>query len=274
LRLRRSSLIALVLSLVFAAGLFPGRAAAVTTWRYNTYRSAGYLTQDPYSTACTAASTMMMLNFVALSGTGGNGFRWRTNRVKSSATDPFDLLTVFWFARGHDTLASTGHGSDAHGWRNALNHYGWGDAAMIDPTKRIYEDRAYGTFDTAIRASVVAIARYHKPVGVLAWAGGHAQVITGYVVSGHNPAVSGNFAVTAVYLSDPLYKDGLVNRLVTMTDLRSGSLTYRFRAYTETDSPFDDPYTAGYKQSSVASMDSEWYRRYVVILPIRGGLPA
>jgi hypothetical protein len=274
LRLRRSPLLALVLSMVFAVGLFPGHASAVATWRYNTYRSTGYLTQDPYSTACTAASTQMMLNFIALGGNGGNGFRWRASRVKNSATDPSDMLSIFWFARAHDTLASTGHGSDAHGWRNALNRFGWGDAAMIDPTKRVYEDRAYSSFDAAIRASVIAIARYHKPVGVLAWAGRHAQVITGYVVTGANPAVSGNFAVSAVYLSDGLYKDQIVNRLMSMTSLRSGSLTYRFRRYEEIDSPMDDPYTAGYRQSSTQSMDSEWYHRWVVVLPIRGGLPA
>jgi hypothetical protein len=38
----------------------------------------------------------------------------------------------------------------------------------------------------------------------------------------------------------------------------------RFRQYMETDSTRDDAYTIGWR----ASRD-EWYRRYVVILPLR-----
>ena len=270
---RRSPLLALVLSVAFLAGLFPGHAAAETTWRYNTYRSGGYLTQDPYSTACTAASAMMMLNFIALAGTGGPGFTWTASRVKNSPTDYRDMMSIFWFARAHDTLASGRAGSDAHGWRNALNNFGWGQAAMLDPALRIYEDRSYNGFDTAVRSAVAAIARYHKPVGMLGWAGGHAQVITGYVVTGENPEVSTNFTVTAVYLSDPLYKDGIVNKVIGVSQLKGGSLTYRLRPYQEVDSPNDDGYTVGWKRSSVASLTSEWYHRYVLIVPIRNGLP-
>ena len=122
--------------MAFLAGLFPGQAAAATTWRYNTYRSGGYLTQDPYSTACTAASAMMMLNFIALAGTGGPGFRWTASRVKNSPTDYRDMMSILWFARAHDTLASGRAGSDAHGWRNALNNFGWGQAAMLDPSAK------------------------------------------------------------------------------------------------------------------------------------------
>jgi len=262
-----------MLSVAFLGGLIPGHAAAATTWRYNTYRSAGYLTQDPYGTACTAASTMMMLNFIALGGTGGNGFRWKTSRVKNSPTDYRDMLSILYFERAHDTLAASSQGSDAHGWRNALNNYGWGAAAMTDATMRVYEDLEYGSFDSAVRASVVAIARFHKPVGMLGWAGGHAQVITGYVVTGDNPAVSTNFTISGVYFSDPLYKDGLVNKMIGLEQLRSGALTYRFRSYREIDSPSDDPYTAGWKRSSIRSWSSEWYGRWVVIVPIRDGLP-
>ena len=272
---RRSPLLALVLSVVFLAGLLPGHAAAAeTTWRYNTYRSGGYLTQDPYSTACVAASAMMMLNFIALAGTGGPGFNWRTSRVKNSPTDYADMMSILWFARAHDTLASSSPGTDAHGWRNALNAYGWGQPAMLDPGLRIYEDLTFIGFDSAVRAAVAAIARFHKPVGMLGWAGGHAQVITGYEATGEDPSVSLNFTVTAVYLSDPLYKDGIVNRIIGVSQLKSGSLVYRLRPYQEVDSPSDDGYTRGWKRSSVASLTSEWYRRYVLIIPIRNGLPA
>jgi hypothetical protein len=193
--------------------------------------------------------------------------------VKNSPSDYRDMMSIFWFERQHDTLASTSPGSDAHGWRNALNNYGWGQAAMLDPTKRVYDDRTYTAFDTAVRSAVAAIARYHKPVGMLGWAGGHAQVITGYVVTGENPEVSTNFTVSAIYLSDPLYKDGIVNKVIGISQLKSGSLVYRLRPYQEVDSPSDDGYTIGWKRSSVASLTSEWYHRYVLIIPIRNGVP-
>jgi hypothetical protein len=274
LRPRRSPLLALLLALAFIGALAPARAnAATTTWAYNTYRPGGYLTQDPYYTACTGAAAMMMLNFTALSGAGGRGFVWRTSRTKNVASDPDDMISLFTFARGHDTLVSAGDGSDAHGWRNALNYFGWGNAAMLDPAMRVYEDRAYGTFDAAVRSAVVAIARYRMPVGMLGWAGGHAQVITGYKVTGQNPLTSSAFTIEAVYLSDPLASDNLVNALVSMDRLRNGSPRVRLARYTQTDSPHDDPYTPGVIRSSVRTGPSEWYGRYVLIVPIRSGVP-
>ena len=39
---------------------------------------------------------------------------------------------------------------------------------------------------------------------MLGWAGGHAQVIHGYVVTGEDPRISSDFTVQWVYLSDPL----------------------------------------------------------------------
>ena len=109
------------------------------------------------------------------------------------------------------------------------------------------------------------------PVGILGWAGGHAQVMTGYVVTGADPRVSDAFSVQAVYLSDPLHQNRTVNRKISVTALRSGALRTRFQAYRETDSPFDDPWTAGTMRSSVAPArgPSEWYHRWVIIRPIR-----
>src|SRR3954451_18706576 len=152
-RPRRSPLLALALVAVVLGALVPTPARAAATYRYNLYRSAGYLTQDPYYTACTAGAAMMMLNFAALSGTGGNGFRWHTDRVKHSLTDYHDLTSILWWERVHDTLAASSSGSDPHGWRNALNYFGWGSAALTDPTKRVYNDLAYTSFDAAVRGA-------------------------------------------------------------------------------------------------------------------------
>ena len=197
---------ALVLALVTVV---PIPVQAATTWSRNLYVASGFVYQDPYFTACTAASAMSMLNTIALRGTGGAGFGWTPYRVRNN-TDPADLrdmTSILVFERANDTLRAVSAGSDAHGWRNALNFYGWGPTAMTDPARMVYEDRAYGSFGSAVKAAVKAIARYGMPVGMLGWAGGHAQVITGYVVAGANPAVSDAFSVQYVYLSDPLRSD-------------------------------------------------------------------
>ena len=255
----------------------PAQAQASTTWSRNLYVSGAMVYQDPYFTACTAASVMTMLNTIAGRGTGGGGFGWTPYRVRNSA-DPAearDLTSILAFERSHDTLRSTSAGSDAHGWRNALNFYGWGSAAMTDPARMVYQDRSYGSFGAAIKAGVKAIARFGMPVGVLGWAGGHAQILTGYVVVGEDPAVSDAFAVQSVYLSDPLRRDRILNLRVSIKSLRTGNLHYRFQAYRETDSPYRDMFTTGPLPGSVAASRgaSEWYRHWVLVVPVRSGLP-
>jgi cell division septation protein DedD len=270
----RAALISIVCALLVLGGLPPAPIHAATVWRQNLYQSAGFMYQDPYYTACTAASAMMMLNFTALAGTGGSGFAWTVNRTSGSAGSTLNLGSVLAFERRYDTLALRAAGSDAHGWRNALNYYGWGMAAMTDPNRRVYEDRAYGSFDAALKQSVRAIARYHMPVGMVGWAGQHAQVITGYVVTGDDPANSWNFTVNGIYLSDPLRKDWVVNKYLTRAQLKFGRTRFRFQAYRQIDSPYDDPFTPGFIRSSVRSRSSEWYGRWVIIAPIRASLPA
>ena len=203
----------------------PGAASATSTWSKNLYVARAFMYQDPYANACTAAATMIMLNTIAAAGSGGDAFAWTPSRVKLDP-DPAnlrDMLSILTFERANDTLRSASTGSDPHGWRNALNAFGWGTAAMTDPAKRVYDDREYRTFGGAVRAAVKSIARYSMPVGILGWAGGHAQVMTGYVVTGADPRVSDAFTVQAVYLSDPLHQNRTVNRKISVTALRSGA---------------------------------------------------
>lgn len=276
-RRQRHAIVALIAAMGIAASVGANAAFGATTWSRNLYNSNGVVFQDPYPTACTAAAAMMMLNFTALRQTGGEGFIWRTNRTHNSSdpTNYRDMTSILYFERTHDTLRSSGIGSDPHGWRNALNYYGWGRTAMTDATKRVYNDIQFTSSGAAIKAAVRAIARYNKPVGILGWAGQHAQVMTGYVVSGANPAVSGDFTVRYVYLTDPLRSDGLVNAKISLRSFQTGSLRYRFRAYRESDSPYDDSYSSGWRRSSVlpSVSTSEWYRRWVIIAPVRSGLP-
>jgi hypothetical protein len=235
----------------------PAAAVATGTFIKVIYSKTGVRWQDPDFTACVATSAQMMLNFIAANGAGGAGFRWTPSVTFAKQT------SILAWMRAHDTLASNTPGSDAHGWRNTLNYLGWG-SSWTNPAKFTYVDRAYTNATTAVKDAVMAMARTGKPVGLLGWAGGHAQVINGYEVAGEDPAVSGAFTVTAVYLTDPLRKDALRNTRVTMKSFLTGPLKYRFQRYKNTDSPFDDPLTPGYKRSY-----TEWQGKFTLVVPVR-----
>ena len=166
------------------------------------------------------------------------------------------------WARAHDTLEPGSGGTDPNGWRNALNQYGWGD--YQDPDTMTYQVQTFTSYTAAVKGAVRALAKYHRPVGILGWAGGHAQVLNGYSVYGQNPATSSSFTVRYVYLTDPLRRDALRNARITFTNFVTGPLKYRLRKYRQTDSPKDDPYTPG-----VVSADNLWYGRYVIVAPVR-----
>jgi PKD domain-containing protein len=212
--------------------------------------------QNPDLTACVGAATLIMLNQVATQGSSGDGFQWATS------TDLSRQRSIIRWARAHDTLEPGPGGTDPNGWRNALNQYGWND--YQDPATMTYQVFTYTSYTTAVKRAVMALARYHKPVGILAWAGGHAQVLNGYSVFGQNPKNSGDFTVKYVYLTDPLKRDGLRNSRISFTNLIHGPLKYRLRKYTQRDSPYDDPYTPG-----LLAAHKGWYGRYVIVAPVR-----
>ncbi len=211
--------------------------------------------QDPDMTACTATATQMMLNFTASRGSPGAGFVW-------APTTSYDTQEgILAWERENDTLISTAPGSDPHGWRNALNYYGWND--YRSPGSHHYEDLAYSSYATAVKAAVVAIAVENQPVGILGWSGGHAQIMTGYEVYGADPAVSSDFVVQAVYLTDPLASNRMRDTRITYLAFGAGSTTYRFLPYNWTDSPADDPYMPGSTASYL-----EWYGKWVIVAPV------
>jgi hypothetical protein len=205
-----------------------------------------------------------MLNFIASRSAGGEGFIWRPT-VWGSVRD-----RILAWQRTHDTLVG-GRGTDPHGWRNALNYYGWGEGALLAGA-RVYDDFSFGSYDAAMKAAVRALIATRKPVGILGWRGTHAQMITGYYGLVGNPFAkdaAGNyrntFAVAGFYLTDPLRRSAAVNRAIRYATLKSTTnYRFRFQRYYETDSGYDDPYTPGTRPSR-----DEWYRRFVVILPVR-----
>lgn len=212
--------------------------------------------QNPDLTSCVGAATLIMLNQVATKGAAGDGFQW----VPSTALAR--QRSIIKWARAHDTLEPGPGGTDPNGWRNALNQYGWGD--YQDPTTMTYQVFSYSSYGAAVKKAVIALARYHRPVGILAWAGGHAQVLNGYTVVGQDPETSTDFKVQYVYLTDPLRRDALRNARISYSKLIHGALKYRLRRYRHKDSPRDDPYTPG-----LLVADKGWYGRYVIVAPVR-----
>jgi hypothetical protein len=254
----------LVATLIGGMAASPQRVAAASPVSLNLFMAAGFRYQDPNYFACTATSTMDVLNFIALSGRGGVGFRWKAN-----LTDATRDAILAW-ERTHDTLAG-GSGSDPHGIRNALNFYGWGSQALW-AGYRVYDDIAFNTFDGAVKRAVRAMIQMRKPVVLLAWAGQHAQMMVGYYGLVGDPFAKDSlgrytnaFSVVGFYLADPLKSQAFVNKPISYSTLRtSTNAKMRFRPYLETDSPYDDPYTGG-----VLPARNEWYNRFVIVAPLR-----
>ena len=232
--------------------------------RLNLYRSAGFRYQNPNYSACTATAVMNTLNFISLAGRGGSGFRW--NRSLSARKRD----AILRWERAHHTMRG-GSGTDMHGWRNALNYYGWGSGALKSGS-RVYDDFAFTSYSSAMKAAVRAMISTRKPVAMAAWAGRHAVLVTGYYGLSGDPFArnsagkyTNTFTVGGFYLSDPLAQAGRRIARISYARLHaSGNANLRFRPYRERDSPYDDRYTPGWRVSR-----SEWYGKWVLILPLR-----
>ncbi len=257
----RAALAAAMLT-VLVIGTGPVAAAAPT--EMNLFRVEGFRYQDSNRYACTSASAMSMLNWIAMSGRGGSGFRWKVSR------SPALRDSMLAWERTHDTLAG-GRGSDPHGWRNALNYYGWGSTALRGSGRR-YDDRSFSTYHQAVKAAVRGMIATGKSVGVVGWAGSHAQVIVGFYGLNGNPfakdaagVYTNAFTVEGFFLVDPLSSQGMVNVQVSYETFRtSTNPRLRFQRYMATDSPYDDAYTPGYRPAR-----QEWYKKFVTVMPIR-----
>ena len=260
LRLRvavANALAAIALFMVAIAPALVGAGAASTTWTFDEYDARAVLYQDPDYNACTSAAAEIMLNLAAYQSSPdvlapANGVfqvavRWRPD------TSYQTMEAILAYERANMTMLITSAGTDPHGWRNALNYFGWGTMRA-----GLYVDSAYTSFDAAAKAVVAYLARSHKPVGILADDGHHAQVITGYVAVGDDPTISDNFSVAGVYLTDPLRTNAMRDTWVPLETWRSGSPIVQFTPYLQNDSPYQDPI-----DGNVGT--TEWYGKWVII---------
>jgi hypothetical protein len=79
---------------------------------------------------------------------------------------------------------------------------GW--AAILTELGYPYEVRTYDSRPAALRAAAAALRATGRPVGVLAWAGVHSWVMTGFTATA-DPAAGGRFTVTGANVLDPWY---------------------------------------------------------------------
>ena len=176
---RRGAIAGFIVALGVFAALLPSNAAAATVFRRDVYFSSGYERQVDNRT-CTAASTAMMLNFVAGRDLGLN------------------QLDVLRYAQARDALNdATQRGSDPLGWSRALTYY-----APRTGSAFTYNWEAYATEAAALKRAAAQLALTGRPAGILTMNGRHAVVMTGFEAIG-DPR-RGPFTLTNVWISDPI----------------------------------------------------------------------
>ena len=254
----------LLVSLAAIMAILFGQAATPTrsTYNLNLYDKRAIRYQNPDLTACTAAATQSMLNTIyyasaqPLSATTAAQSAQPTFSWKPTLSANVQK-SILRFERSHMTMYPYTFGSDVHGWRNALNYYGWGS---IDAG--VYKDFAYTTFDQAIKATVRDIALTNEPVGILSEYGSHVQMATGYSVTGADPRTGSlDFSVNGVYLTDPLRERRFADRYVPYREWKTGQPLVRFYPFLQVDSVIRDPIDGQIGRQ-------EWWKKFVIVAPV------
>lgn len=236
----------------------PDYSTPLARWSFDLYEDSVVRFQNPDWRACTAAATLSMLNTIAYGSSEdqfparGGGLP-RTSLTWHINTSYETQEAILDYARNNMTMSWSSPGTDPHGWRNSLNFFGWGSI-----NAGVYRDSSFTTFDAAARAAVTSLARHQRPVGILGWAGGHAQYITGYAVQGNDPRVSDEWTLVGVFITDPLEADQMRNTFVTYSDWKYGSPFRRFSPYWQNESWMRDPIDG---QVGVR----EWWGKFVII---------
>jgi hypothetical protein len=179
-QLRRLTALPILLALLLAGTLAPAPAAGAAYVGYarDLYFAAGYERQVDNRT-CTAASTAMMMNFIARRDLG------------------LKQLAILRFEQPRDALNDrVQRGSDPLGWSRAATYY-----SRYTGRYTTYAWKTYTSEYAALKAAATLIARYSKPVGLVVQHGKHAVVMTGFTAD-RDPS-RGDFKLRAVFVSDP-----------------------------------------------------------------------
>lgn len=151
------------------------RPASHGAFEMNLYRPGVFVTEYT-KRQCVAAAVQIMSNIV----------RGERDRGKARQRELYDLAVRF--------SRSPFPGTSEHGWARSLGELGAGP----------YQVRGSRTREGAVRLAVEALRRTGRPVGLLTWRGAHSFVMTGFRATA-DPALSGDFGIVGVYISDPWY---------------------------------------------------------------------
>ncbi|HEX5823381.1 MAG TPA: hypothetical protein VFY18_02885 [Candidatus Limnocylindrales bacterium] len=174
----RRALIPALLVLAAAAAIGAGPVGARTAYSRDMYFTAGYERQIDNRT-CTAASTAMMMNFIAR----------RDLNLSQSA--------ILAYEQPRDALNnSVQRGSDPLGWARAATYF---SRYTGHPTSYAWE--TYPTEAKALARAGLQMTLTGRPVGLVVQNGKHAVVMTGFT-SSRNP-LDPWFNVSTVAISDP-----------------------------------------------------------------------
>jgi hypothetical protein len=148
----------------------------------NLYREGVFVHQVNKET-CVAAAVQNMLNVIRLGEEGR----------QPDVSDDGQLSL-------YDRIVELTTWEDSH--NGGTGPGGW--AALLTEEGYPYEVRVYESRLAAVRAAASALRATGRPVGVLAWAGVHSWVMTGFAASA-DPAEARMFTVTEAYVLDPWY---------------------------------------------------------------------
>ena len=174
----RRALFPAILALLAAASIGAAPVGAASGSTRDLYFTSGYERQVDGRT-CTAASTAMMMNFIA---------RRDLN---------LSQMAILRYEQPRDALNdAVQRGSDPLGWSKALTYFGPRTGKSFT-----YNWEAYTSESAALKRAATQIAVTRKPVGLAIWNGQHAVVMTGFIAS-RDPRL-GAFTLTHVWISDP-----------------------------------------------------------------------
>ena len=163
-------------------GTTPSASPAAGPFAMNLYRR-GVFVHEVDKESCVAAAVQNMLNVIRLTEDG-------RAPDTSEATQRALYRRIVELTTWED---SHNGGTGPGGWAAVLTEMGYP-----------YEVRTYPSRVAALRAAASALRATGRPVGILAWAGVHSWVMTGFTATA-DPAVTTRFTVTTANVLDPWY---------------------------------------------------------------------
>jgi hypothetical protein len=171
-----TALAAATLLVVALQTLLPAApVAAGEPFRINLYHRNDFVSQATKK-QCVAGAMQTMLNIALPGNDGSAAFQKRLANLAKKLSEARD------------------GGTEPLGWARGLEELGAGP----------YEVRVVDTRKEAVRVAAQALRETRRPVGLLAWRGAHAWVMHGFVADA-DPALTDEFTVSGLYISDPWY---------------------------------------------------------------------